>query len=96
MFLKTAYSTQWALYILGLHKDIQNNLRNALLESNILKVDLLNNTLKEVLRMFPLAPFLARILPSDTYLTSHIIPANVCYIKEFLHFINFHIYFYLL
>lgn len=67
-----------------MHKNIQNNLRNSLLETNFMKVDMLNNTLKEVLRMYPLAPFLARISPSDTYLTSHIIPANVCFKKKIL------------
>ncbi|XP_022164033.1 cytochrome P450 315a1, mitochondrial [Myzus persicae] len=72
----TAYSTQWSLYTLGLHKSIQNNLRHTLIETDFLECDYLNNILKEVLRMYPLAPFLARILPSDTYLTDHIIPAN--------------------
>lgn len=82
--LKTAYSTQWALYTLGLHKDIQTNLRNTLLETNYLKCDLLSNISKEVLRMYPLAPFLTRILPKDTYLTNHIIPANVCFTKNYV------------
>lgn len=78
--MKTAYSTQWALYTLGLHKSIQNNLRNCLLGTDYLKGDLLNNILKEVLRMYPLAPFLTRISPNDIYLTNHKIPANVCFI----------------
>lgn len=76
--LKTAYSTQWSLYTLGLHKSIQNNLRHSLLETDFLECDYLNNVLKEVLRMYPLAPFLARFSPNDIYLTDHMIPANVC------------------
>lgn len=75
--LKTAYSTQWALYMLGLHKDIQNNLRNCLSGTNILECDLSSNIIKEVLRMYPLAPFLTRICPCDIYLTNHTIPADV-------------------
>lgn len=81
--LKTAYSTQWALYTLGLHKDIQINLRKTLLATDYLKCDLLSNISKEVLRMYPLAPFLTRILPKDTHLTNHIVPANVCFMKNY-------------
>ncbi|VVC28131.1 Cytochrome P450,Cytochrome P450, E-class, group I [Cinara cedri] len=72
----SAYSTQWALYTIGLHKNIQNNLRDGLLKTDFLECDLLINILKEVLRMYPLAPFLTRITPSDIYLTNHIVPAN--------------------
>lgn len=78
--LKTAYSTQWALYTLGSEKSTQNNLRKCLLDTNFLECDLLNNTLKEVLRMYPLAPFLVRISPTDVYLKNHIIPANVSFV----------------
>ncbi|XP_050059362.1 cytochrome P450 315a1, mitochondrial isoform X3 [Aphis gossypii] len=60
----------------GLHKSIQNNLRHSLLETDFLECDYLNNVLKEVLRMYPLAPFLARFSPNDIYLTDHMIPAN--------------------
>lgn len=72
----TAYSTQWSLYTLGLHKSIQNNLRHSLLETDFLECDYLNNVLKEVLRIYPLAPFIARFSPNDIYLTDHMIPAN--------------------
>ncbi|XP_025424784.1 cytochrome P450 315a1, mitochondrial isoform X2 [Sipha flava] len=72
----TAYSTQWALYTLGLEKSTQNNLRKCLLDTDFLECDLLNNILKEVLRMYPLAPFIVRISPNDVYLKNHIIPAN--------------------
>ncbi|XP_050429043.1 cytochrome P450 315a1, mitochondrial isoform X2 [Adelges cooleyi] len=74
----TAYSTQWALYTLGLYPEIQENLRKSLYTTCFWENELLNNILKEVLRLYPLAPFLTRILPYNTVLTNHIIPANVC------------------
>lgn len=64
--------------MLGLHKNIQHDLRNSLLETNFLECDMSNNILKEVLRMYPLAPFLTRIMPNEALLTNHLIPANVC------------------
>lgn len=48
------------------------------METDYLECDMLNNILKEVLRMYPLAPFLTRIPQNDIYLTNHKIPANVC------------------
>ncbi|XP_050532424.1 cytochrome P450 315a1, mitochondrial isoform X2 [Daktulosphaira vitifoliae] len=72
----TAYSTQWTLYSLGLHPIIQDNLRQSLCTNNFWENDYLNNILKEVLRLYPLAPFLTRILSNDTFLTHHVIPAH--------------------
>lgn len=79
---------QWALYTLGLNKIVQKNLRNHLLITDILECDLLNNILKEVLRMYPLAPFITRKFSKDIYLSNHIIPANVCCIINWF----FHVY----
>lgn len=57
----TAYTMEWLLYLIAKNRDVQQKLRNDP-NPNIL----LKNCLRETLRLYPVAPFITRYLPSDT------------------------------
>lgn len=77
----TSYSMEWTLYCLGkdlgLQKRICEELQNG---SNNLngqsKTSLIRNSIKESLRLYPIAPFLTRILPEPLEVLGYTIPAN--------------------
>lgn len=71
---QTAYSTQWTLYLLSKHRDVQEKLAGTS-DSNYIKY-----IVREALRMYPVAPFLTRILPQDINLGGYIVPSNVSFI----------------
>ncbi|KAM3965304.1 LOW QUALITY PROTEIN: cytochrome P450 family protein sad [Aphomia sociella] len=60
----TAYTSLWILYLLSKHEAVRNDLRNN--DKNCTK-----NVIKESMRLFPVAPFLTRILPKESILGSY-------------------------
>lgn len=69
----TAYSMEWMLYCLAKHKNIQDRVRDS---NDTAKNTLLRNIIKESLRLYPVAPFLTRILPHSVELLGYTIPSN--------------------
>ncbi|XP_076255105.1 cytochrome P450 family protein sad [Rhynchophorus ferrugineus] len=77
----TAYSMEWTLYLIGKNLDVQKKLREQIAEdekksqcwtSNLY----LKNTIKESLRLYPVAPFLTRILPKPATIQGYYMPAG--------------------
>ncbi|XP_066258725.1 cytochrome P450 315a1, mitochondrial-like isoform X2 [Euwallacea similis] len=73
----TAYSMEWLLYLVGKHSDIQGKLRGCLDKDRPpTSSPYLKNVIKESLRLYPVAPFLTRILPEAVVLKNYEIPAG--------------------
>ncbi|XP_023288664.1 cytochrome P450 315a1, mitochondrial [Orussus abietinus] len=67
----TAYSMQWALFLLGSHPEIQERLYGrikGLKGERLLQDSFLKGVLKETLRLYPTAPFLTRYLAEDNFI----------------------------
>lgn len=85
----TSNSLQWMLYLMAKCRDVQEKLfqdSKKLLSSQTLDSDLENLSekapylrafMKEVARLYPTAPFLARTLPKDIQLGNYVIPKGV-------------------
>ncbi|KAL1455885.1 hypothetical protein WDU94_000650 [Cyamophila willieti] len=75
----TAVATQWALYLLGRHPAVQDNLHEELsqhFENHCLESDTLTHIIRETLRLYPIAPFIGRFIPQDLELHGYVIPTN--------------------
>lgn len=82
----TSSGLSWALYMIGLHQDIQRKAQEELDEvfgddlerpvtlDDIKKLKYLDCVLKETRRLFPPTPFIARDLPEDTDINGYTIP----------------------
>ncbi|KAJ6215404.1 hypothetical protein RDWZM_009904 [Blomia tropicalis] len=84
----TSHAVSWTLYMLGLHPDVQERVReevdslidtdgadiNDLTVENIKQLKYLECVLKEVQRIYPTAPFIGRELSEDTKINQYIIP----------------------
>lgn len=81
MFLQTAYTTQWALFLLSSNE--QSKIRAQLDGSNF-ETPLIRGTVKESLRLFPVATFIGRILPMDGIIGNYRIPKHVKFICQLL------------
>ncbi|XP_055374988.1 cytochrome P450 315a1, mitochondrial [Condylostylus longicornis] len=68
----TAYSTQWALYLLTKSRNIQKIARN---EINSLKANeesqYIKGLIRETLRLYPVAPFIGRFLATDAIIGNY-------------------------
>ncbi|XP_031765938.1 cytochrome P450 315a1, mitochondrial isoform X2 [Galleria mellonella] len=62
----TAYTSLWILFLLAKNEDVRNDIRGK--HKNYVK-----NVIKETMRLFPVAPFLTRILPKQSVLGSYVI-----------------------
>lgn len=78
----TAQAISWTLYMLGLHQDIQNKVReeidhvldsssncNFISSKEAKELKYLECVLKEVQRLYPTAPFIGRELSEDTIIS---------------------------
>ncbi|KAK6637987.1 hypothetical protein RUM44_008411 [Polyplax serrata] len=75
----TAHTTQWLLHLLSMNLTTQNKIYREIQTSEGLEVlnnPLLKGTLKETLRLFPVAPFITRFMPEDVVLDEYQIKAN--------------------
>ncbi|XP_031342131.1 cytochrome P450 315a1, mitochondrial [Photinus pyralis] len=64
----TAYTMSWILYCLAKNDSIQQNIRQ-----DFTKV---KHAIRETLRLYPVAPFLTRVLPRNTTVAGYEIPAG--------------------
>lgn len=84
----TSNSLQWMLYVLAKYPNVQTKLHEELkalsecyLEDNLLeKASYLRAFLREVSRLYPTAPFLARTLDKDIVLDGYLIPAGKTFV----------------
>jgi cytochrome P450 len=78
---QTANSTQWILYLLARHPNLQDELyaelQQARSSDDIVQLPLLRGTIREALRLYPVAPFLTRYLPEDSLIGGYHVPAGV-------------------
>ncbi|XP_065205188.1 cytochrome P450 315a1, mitochondrial [Planococcus citri] len=74
----TAYTMLWTFYLLGRHKDVQDKLFVDIVESKGKNEQspAIRNVIKESMRLYPIAPFIARYLPEETSICGYRIPAN--------------------
>ncbi|KAL0278412.1 UNVERIFIED_CONTAM: hypothetical protein PYX00_000241 [Menopon gallinae] len=82
----TTASITWAIYLIGLHRDVQENLYNEqkeimgsdtqrpITQEDITKMNLLDRVIKESLRMYPSVPLISRVLEEDSKFGDYIIP----------------------
>ncbi|EDW66851.1 cytochrome P450 315a1, mitochondrial [Drosophila virilis] len=66
----TAFSSQWALYLLSLNQLLQRRIAH---ERAAAESQLLHGLIKETLRLYPVAPFIGRYLPQDAQIGGHFI-----------------------
>lgn len=68
----TAFSTQWALYLLSINESQQDMIRQEIFNRNIVDTPpLIRGTVREALRLFPVATFIGRILSNDAILGNY-------------------------
>lgn len=70
----TAFSTQWALYLLAKNPKYQEIIRNELMadsSSNRYDTPLIRGSVREALRLFPVATLIGRILEKDAILGNY-------------------------
>ncbi|XP_043213912.1 cytochrome P450 315a1, mitochondrial-like [Amphibalanus amphitrite] len=83
----TAHSTSWALYQLGRDGALQRRLAAAVRRAvpagsptisseQLERVPLVRAVVKETLRLYPVAPFLTRLIQSDTVIGGYHVPAG--------------------
>lgn len=73
----TAFSTLWALYLLGKSPETQAQIYEILQVEGNKESALMKGVIKETLRMFPVAPFIGRVLPEDAVIGNYKINKNV-------------------
>jgi hypothetical protein len=80
---QTAYATQWALYLLARNADAQEVVSKEVQNldegstSVLSSAPLVRGVIRESLRLYPVAPFLTRLLPEDCEIGGYNIPAGV-------------------
>lgn len=69
----TAFSTQWAMYALGQNPQVQHTIRQELstMPANRFDSPLIRGTVRETLRLYPVATFIGRILAKDAILSNY-------------------------
>lgn len=72
----TAFSTQWALYLLSQNFQMQSIIRKELLANDKWDTSLIRGTVRETLRLFPVATFIGRILNKDAILNNYRVNEN--------------------
>ncbi|XP_058826899.1 cytochrome P450 315a1, mitochondrial isoform X2 [Topomyia yanbarensis] len=71
----TSFGTLWCLYLLAKYPSMQEQVYVSI-TGNDLESPLVRGTIKEALRLFPVAPFIGRILEKDAIIGSYCIPKN--------------------
>lgn len=77
---------QWMLLLLSGRPELQDQLFHDiknLSAKEILEHKLLRNVRKETLRLYPVAPFLVRYLPTDAIIGGYLVPKGVKNVHSF-------------
>uniref|UniRef100_A0AAT9UTI4 Cytochrome P450 315A1 n=1 Tax=Maconellicoccus hirsutus TaxID=177089 RepID=A0AAT9UTI4_MACHI len=78
---QNAYASLWIFYLLARHKDVQSELYADIQQRGDTETarpsPMIRNVIKESMRLYPVAPFIARYLPEETCVCSYRVPANV-------------------
>ncbi|XP_014218006.1 cytochrome P450 315a1, mitochondrial-like [Copidosoma floridanum] len=72
----TAFALQWLLFLLASNPGAQDRLHEAVREldrTEVLKDPLIRGTIKETLRLYPIAPFIGRVMPHTDFLDRFLI-----------------------
>lgn len=72
----TAFSAQYAMYLLAKNPDQQDLVRSELFEVNAHDTTLIRGTIRETLRLFPVATFIGRFLTNDAILGQYHVDKN--------------------
>uniref|UniRef100_A0A8D8PF27 Cytochrome P450 315a1, mitochondrial n=2 Tax=Culex pipiens TaxID=7175 RepID=A0A8D8PF27_CULPI len=72
----TSFSMIWCFYLLGRHQILQDQIRSGIYENFKSPHPLVIGTVREALRMFPVAPFIGRILKKDAVIGEYSIPKH--------------------
>jgi cytochrome P450 len=87
-FLQTSHTTQWALYLLARHPEVQNKIFNEieLVQSSKQRIGdewqhipTIKGSVKEALRLYPVATFLTRIMQEQCTIGGYSIPPDVIF-----------------
>ncbi|XP_023234092.1 cytochrome P450 4C1-like [Centruroides sculpturatus] len=88
----TAHAMSWTLYFLGRFQEIQdkvylelkeifkNDMNRDITINDLTKMTYLECVIKESMRIYPSAPFVGRINPSEMKIDNNSLPANSIYI----------------
>ncbi|CAL1283597.1 unnamed protein product, partial [Larinioides sclopetarius] len=94
-----ATSASWALYLIGLHPDVQakiheeidevfgNDMKRPLTEIDMQSLQYLDCILKETARIYPAVPVIARQATEDSNICGYVIPKGATCVV-FLYFLN--------
>ena len=87
--LQTSHATQWALYLLARHPECQEKVlqevsrvlaedgSECVREKHLAHMPYVKGVIKESLRLYPVAPFLSRVLDKEITLNGYRVPAGV-------------------
>lgn len=75
----TSFSTQWGVYLLAKHRKVQTEVRNEISNdtNQTHETPLIRGTIREAMRLFPVASFIGRFLASDGIFGQYRIPKDV-------------------
>lgn len=94
--MQTSHATQWALYLLARNPECQermlqevnrvldNDGSGSLREEHLTQMPYVKGVIKECLRLYPVAPFLSRVLDKEITLNGFRVPAGVSQVHLFL------------
>ncbi|XP_055616682.1 cytochrome P450 315a1, mitochondrial [Toxorhynchites rutilus septentrionalis] len=71
----TSFATLWCLYLLAENQKIQSHIRSSI-KDDYQESPLVRGAIKETLRLFPIAPFIGRILEKDAKIGCYNIPQH--------------------
>lgn len=67
----------WCFYLLGRNQTLQEQIRREIQENSESIHPLVVGTVREALRMFPVAPFIGRVLEKEAIIGEYCIPEHV-------------------
>ena len=87
--MQTSHSTTWLLYLVGKNPNIGERIHDEITDtvsgndndlwSEMERLKIVNNVIREALRIYPVAPFLTRKLYSEANLGGYSVPSGVSY-----------------
>ncbi|XP_058127981.1 cytochrome P450 315a1, mitochondrial [Anopheles ziemanni] len=72
----TAFATVWALHLLASNRDVQQQVRRDVQDSNSLECTAIKGVVRETLRLFPVAPFIGRFIENDAVFGEYNVPKD--------------------